>query len=222
MKIDPKNMTNRERHVLTGNLYVPRPISLISTISEDGIVNLAPYSLSGLVCYHPVPYVFFTPIRRGGDGGVKKDSLVNVEQTGEWVVNMVSEDIAQQMQVAAAGFASEIDEFQVAGLTPVPSDLVGPPRVAESPISLECQLVQITSFGRPIAGEMVMGEVLMVHVKDDLYRDGDIDTASYHVIGRMGARGGNGIYTRTRDLFEMPSLTAEDMERALAQVSERV
>ncbi len=198
MKIDPQNLTRRERHLFMGNLVVPRPIALVSTISKDGIPNLAPFSLFNVVCYHPVPVVFFTSQRRKGVS--KKDTLVNIEQTQEFVINMVTEDIAEKMNVASADYPPEVDEFEVSGLTPVPGDLVKAPRVAESPINMECRLTQIVEFGKPdVTAEMILGEVLRVHVRDDLYREGVIDTASSHIIGRMGW----GLYTRTRDLFEI-------------------
>lgn len=199
MKIDPQQLTRRERHLFMGNLVVPRPIALTSTISSDGILNLSPFSLFNLVCYHPVPIVFITPMRR--EGIFKKDTLVNIEQTREFVVNMVTEEIAERMNIASADYAPEVDEFKISGLTPVPADLVRPPRVAESPINMECRMSQIIEFGKPdIVAEMVLGEVLRVHVRDDLYRELDINAASAHIIGRMGW----GWYTRTSDIFEIP------------------
>ena len=198
MKIDPKNLTKRERHLFMGNLVVPRPIALVATISEKGIRNLAPYSLFNIVCYHPVPIVYYTPMRK--TGGVKKDSLINVEQTQEFVINLVTEEIADKMNTASGNYPPEVDEFSLSGLTPVTGDLVRAPRVAESPFNLECRLYQIVSFGEPdIAGEMIMGEVLRVHIKEELWNDGIIDANRAHLIGRMGW----GIYTRTRDLFEI-------------------
>ncbi len=200
MKIDPKDMTRQERHLFMGSVVVPRPIALVSTISTDGILNLAPFALFTLICYHPVPIVVFTPMRRLGIS--KKDTLVNIEQTKEFVINMVTEEMAQKMNITSTDFPLEVDEFQASGFTPITSDLVKAPRVAESPVNMECCLTQIVEFGKPkITGEMVMGEVLRIHVKDELYRNGIVDDASLHVIGRMGWA----FYTRTRDLFEIES-----------------
>lgn len=197
MKIDPQNLAKRERHLFMGNLVVPRPIALVSTISGRGIFNLAPFSLFNIVCYHPA-MVFFTPMRR--EGGSKKDTLVNIEQAREFVINLVTEDITKQMNIASGDYPPEVDEFKISGLTPVPSDLVKPPRVAESPFNMECRLTQILEFGKSdVTAEMILGEVLRVHVRDDLYREGAIDAALAHIIGRMGW----GLYTRTRDLFEI-------------------
>ena len=198
MKIDPQKLTRRERHLFMGSVVVPRPIALVSSISADGVFNLAPFSLFNLVSYHPVPIVFFSPLRR--DGISKKDTLVNIEQTKEFVINMVTEDIVEKMNVTSGNYAPEVDEFNVSGLTSVPSDLIKAPRVAESPISMECRLTELIELGKPdITGEMIMGEVLRVHVQDDLYRDGIVDIVSLHIVARMGF----GFYTRTNDLFEM-------------------
>ncbi|MFC1870487.1 flavin reductase family protein [Chloroflexota bacterium] len=205
MKIEPENLSRGERHRQLGNIFVPRPIAFISTISADGVFNLAPYSMSGIVTPHPAT-VFFTATRfhghsrQGREDGSKKDTLVNVEQTGEFAVNIVTEEIAQQMNITSDFYPPEMDEFQVSGLTPVPGDIVKAPRVKESPVNMECRLTQIIPLGKPdITSEMVIGEVLLIHVSDDLWRDGTIDANQYHVIGRMGW----GLYTRTHDLFRL-------------------
>ena len=198
MKIDPGTLSEHQRHLFMGNLVVPRPIALVSTISLEGIPNLAPYSLFNIVCYHPVPIVFYTPMRKAD--GFKKDSLVNVELTKEFVINLVTEEIADKMNITSGNYPSEVNEFDVSQLTPIPADLVKAPLVKESPFNLECHLYQIVTFGKPdIAGDMIMGEVLRVHVRDELWNDGIISANDAHLIGRMGW----GLYTRTRDLFEI-------------------
>lgn len=198
MKIDPKDLSGRQRHLFMGNLVVPRPIALVSTISPEGIYNLAPYSLFNIVCYHPVPIVFYTPMRKAD--GLKKDSLVNVELTKEFVINLVTEEIAEKMNITSSYYPPEVDEFKESQLTPVPADIVKAPLVKESPFNLECRLYQIVPFGSPdIAGDMIMGEVLRVHVGDEFWNDGIIDANKAHLIGRMGW----GLYSRTRDLFEL-------------------
>jgi flavin reductase (DIM6/NTAB) family NADH-FMN oxidoreductase RutF len=198
MKLDVGDLSNAERHKLLGNLVVPRPIFLVSTLSKSGNANLAPYSLSNIICYTPA-MVFLTPMRK--PGGNKKDTLVNIEQTQEFVINMVTEDMAQQMTITSRAYPPEVNEFQMSGLTPVPSDLVKPSRVAESPFNLECRLKQIIPFGDPldITADMILGTILRVHIADNYYNGGAVDTASAHLIGRMGL----GFYTRTRDLFKM-------------------
>ena len=205
MKVDPAEITHSERHGLLGNLIIPRPIAFVSTISADGIFNLAPFSMFGLVCYHPAT-IYFTVSRwrnrkqmDRADGSMK-DTRVNIGQTKEFVVNMVTEEIAQQMNTASGVYSPEVDEFQVSGLTPVPSDIVKVPRVKESPVNLECRTTQILEFGKPdITAEMVFGEILRIHIRDDVWGNGKIDADAYRVIGRMGW----GRYTRTRDLFKI-------------------
>ena len=164
MIIDLKSLDKRQRHLFMGNLIVPRPIALVSTISPEGIPNLAPYSLFNIVCYHPVPIVFYTPMRKAD--GLKKDSLVNVELTKEFVINLVTEEIADKMNITSGNYPPEVSEFTVSRLSPVPADIVKAPLVKESPFNLECFLYQIVPFGSPnIAGDMIMGEVLRVHVR---------------------------------------------------------
>ncbi len=198
MKFDPPSMSYRDRQRLLQSLVVPRPIFLISSVSETGAVNLAPYSLSNLVSYHPSGIVVSSPMRKLD--GAKKDTLLNVEQTGEWVVNFVTEDLIEKAVACSVGYDRGVNEFEVTGLTPLASDLVRAPRVAESPVSLEIRLMQIVPFGEPALGEMMVGEIVRAHIRDDIYRPeaGVIDVAALHMVARMG----DGIYSRTRDLFE--------------------
>ena len=142
MKIDPKNFEGFSR-VLTG-VVVPRPIALVSTKSTDGIVNLAPFSFFNAVSYDP-PTIIFSSSRRVGDKA--KDTLANIEATGEFVIAVVVDEIAEAMNRTAAEYPAEVNEFEIAGLTEAPSDLVAPPRVAESPVNMECRLVQVVPIG---------------------------------------------------------------------------
>ena len=140
MKIDPKTFENFYR-VLTG-VVVPRPIAFVSTQSPDGIDNLAPYSFFNAVAYDP-PTVVFSSSRRVEHKS--KDTLRNIEETGEFVVNIVVDDIAEAMNATAAEYPEDVDEFDIARLTAVPSDIVKPPRVAESPVNMECRLNQVVT-----------------------------------------------------------------------------
>jgi flavin reductase (DIM6/NTAB) family NADH-FMN oxidoreductase RutF len=205
LKIDPSELTHGERHRQMGDIYIPRPIAFVSTVSADGVFNLAPFSMSNIVSYHPA-MVFFTAgrfygrSRLGREDGSKKDTLANIEQTGDFVFNMVTEEIAEQMNVASDVYPPEVDEFEVSGLTPLPSDIVKAPRVMESPVNMECRLKHMLPIGEPgVTAEIIIGEVLRIHVRDDLWHGDTIDASSYHVIGRMGW----GLYTRTRDLFTL-------------------
>jgi flavin reductase (DIM6/NTAB) family NADH-FMN oxidoreductase RutF len=131
---------------------------------------------------------------------LRKDTLRNVEETGEFVVNVVNETIAASVNDTAAEVPPEVDEFQLAGLTPMASEAVRPPRVAESPAQIECKLLQVIYVGRaPGAGVIVLGEVVRFHVREDLFEDFRIDPAALDAVGRMA---GN-TWVRTRDRMEL-------------------
>jgi flavin reductase (DIM6/NTAB) family NADH-FMN oxidoreductase RutF len=201
MKVDPVSLNVRERLIFMGSIVVPRPIAWITSVGKSGVVNLAPYSLFNLICYEPVPMVFVSPHRN--DYGEKiriKDTLRNIEETKEFVVNMVTEETAEAMNISAGPYPPEVSEVALTGLTTVPSDEVQPPRIAESPVNLECRVTQIMNFGKDISAvSMIIAEILRVHVRDELYKDGMVDVSALHVIARMGY----GRYTRTREIFEM-------------------
>ena len=198
MIINPPEHDYRDIYKLMVGVIVPRPIAFVSTISEDGIRNLAPFSFFTGISANP-PVICFSPMIRASDGA-RKDTLRNVEATKEFVVNAVSEEFAERMNICSVEFPPEVDEFEMSGLTPVASDLVKPPRVKESHISMECRLVQIVEVSsKPLGGSLVMGEVLRFHVDDALFENYKIDPDKLHAIGRMGGP----TYTRTTDLFDM-------------------
>ena len=198
MTIDPSLEEPRDIYRLMTGLIVPRPIAFVSTLGTDGTRNLAPFSFFTAISANP-PVICFAPMIRGRDTRTK-DTLRNVEATREFVVNIVCEEIAAQMNATSADFPPEIDEFRQSGLTPVPSDLVRPPRVAESPANMECKLVQIvTVSAKPLGGSLVLGEVVRFHVNDDLINHFVIDPSRLHAIGRMEGS----VYTRTTDRFEL-------------------
>jgi len=197
MKIDPVGLDSREIHELMVGCVVPRPIAFVSMIGEDGVYNVAPFSFFTLLSMHPTVVGFAIGRKRGGS---KKDTLVNIEFSRDYVINVVSEAIAPAMNQASGDYPSHVDEFKEAGLTPVASDLVKPPRVAESPIQIECRLMQIMEFGVfPRIHNFIVGEVLAVHVQDDLIVDGVIKSDRLKAVGRLG----EDLYCRTGDLFEM-------------------
>jgi flavin reductase (DIM6/NTAB) family NADH-FMN oxidoreductase RutF len=197
MKIDPAGLDARGIHELMVGCVAPRPIAFVSTIGEDGVYNVAPFSFFTLMSMHPTVVGFAIGRRRGGS---KKDTLANIEFSKDYVINVVSEAIASAMNQASGDYPSHVDEFKETGLTPLACDLVSPPRVAESPIQLECRLMQIMEFGAsPRLHNFVVGEVLIVHVQDDLMVDGVIKADRLKAVGRLGEDS----YCRTRDLFEM-------------------
>jgi flavin reductase (DIM6/NTAB) family NADH-FMN oxidoreductase RutF len=160
----------------------PRPIGWISTHDGAGHYNLAPYSFFNAFAYKP-------PIIGFASTGLK-DTLHNARHTGEFVWNLATMDLAKQMNATSASVAREVSEFDVAGLTPVPSAKVAAPRVAESPVAFECRVTQIVQFtdlqGAPIPGWMVFGQVVGAHIANRLLVDGIYDTAAAHPILRAG------------------------------------
>jgi flavin reductase (DIM6/NTAB) family NADH-FMN oxidoreductase RutF len=196
--INPSERDYRNIYKLMVGVIVPRPIAFVSTVSVDGIRNLAPFSFFTGISANP-PVICFSPMIRGADAS-RKDTLRNIEAVKEFVVNVVSEEFAEQMNICSAEFPPEVDEFAMSGLTPIPSDLVKPPRVQESRINMECRLLQIVDVSaKPLGGSLVLGEVLRFHIDDALFDDFKIDPDKLHPIGRMGGP----TYTRTTDRFDM-------------------
>jgi len=185
MRVDPKKQTTKENYKLLIGSILPRPIAFVSTISAKGIPNLAPFSFFTGITANP-PTLCFAVARRGKES-VKKDTLANIEETREFVVNIVTEEIAEPMNKTGRDFPPEIDEFVEAGLTPQASSIVKPPRVKESPLNMECRLRQIVEIGadEPGAGSLVIGEVVLYHIDDKLYKDGRIDTKLLRPVGRL-------------------------------------
>jgi flavin reductase (DIM6/NTAB) family NADH-FMN oxidoreductase RutF len=165
-------------------LVGPRPIGWISTLSGDGIPNLAPYSFFNAVCETPPIIVF-------ASSGAK-DSLANVEATGEFVWNMATRALADAMNATSATVAAGIDEFDLAGLETAPSRVVAPPRVSASPAALECRLLEVVALhdldGQPTGSRLVIGQVVGVHIDRAYLRDGLFDTGAAHPIMRAGYR----------------------------------
>ena len=185
MIIDPKHSSYQDCYKLMVGSIVPRPIALVSTVSPSGARNLAPFSYFTAVASRP-PTLCFCPGRRH-PGGERKDTLENIEATGEFVVNVVSASMADRMNTTATDYPSDIDEFEVSGFTPISSERVAPPRVRESPINLECKLHQVIHIGEPAAGggALVIGEIVLFHVADELYENGRINIEKLDPLGRL-------------------------------------
>jgi flavin reductase (DIM6/NTAB) family NADH-FMN oxidoreductase RutF len=198
MIIDPGAMPWRDAYKLMIGSILPRPIAWVSTVSRDGIYNLAPFSFFTAVAAEPMT-ICFSPMR--GDSGRKKDTLLNVEETGEFVVNIVSEPLVAAMNATSAPFPPEVDEFQAAGLTPLPCETVRAPRVGESLVAYECKLLQVVHVGeaKAGAGALVLGTVQRLHVADALLDQGRINPDLLQPIGRMA---GND-YVRCADRFTL-------------------
>ncbi len=195
MIIDPQSFDGFNR-VLTG-VVVPRPIAFVSTMSKDGLINLAPYSFFNAVAYDP-PTIVFSSSRHAGDK--RKDTLAHIEETGEFVVNIVVDDIAEAMNRTAAEYPSEVSEFEIAGLTPAPSERVKPPRVAESPVNMECRLLQVVPLGQGDHQHgLVIGQIVLMHVRDDIIDGHRINHQRLKPTGRLAGS----MYCHTSDVFEM-------------------
>jgi len=206
LSVNPANCEPRQIYKLMTGIIVPRPIALVSTIDRNGLANLAPFSFFCGVGSNP-PTVLFCPALRAAanpEPGMRpeqrKDTLRNVEETGEFVINVVSEQIAAGANAAAAEVAPGVNEFELAGLDAVASQVVGPPRVALSPAQMECRLLQVIYTGRvPGAGVIVLGEVVRFHLREDLFEDFRIDPALLDAVGRMAGH----TWVRTQDRFDL-------------------
>jgi flavin reductase (DIM6/NTAB) family NADH-FMN oxidoreductase RutF len=205
LEINPGDLPHGEVSKLMIGSVVPRPIAWVSTISEDGRPNLAPFSFFTAVCPKP-PTVVFCPGVRGTDGG-QKDTLHNIRAMGEYVINFVTEPLAEKMNITATEVPPDVNEFERAGLTPAPSQVVQPPRVAESPIHFECKLREIIVISdEPGGGNLVIGTVVHMHFAESVYRAGNqVDIAAYQAIGRLAGAS----YCRVNDFFDLKRLRSE-------------
>jgi len=200
MHYDPDKNDHGLAHSPFKSCVIPRPIGWISTISPDGVHNLAPYSQFQNLTFDP-PYVMFAANQN--TLGKRKDSVVNTEQTGEFVYNMATYDLRDAMNRSAAEVPPDIDEFELAGLTKAASIRVKPYRVAESPIQFECryhQTIRLPGNGLMGTVDIVIGRVLMVHIKDEVIGpDGRLDILKIRPLARLGYYD----YTVVDSLFEM-------------------
>lgn len=186
---------SRDAYKLLSGLVVPRPIGWIGTRRANGTFNLAPFSFFNVVSTNP-PTVIFSG---GRHSDRPKDSVTLAEMAGEFTVNIVSEEVAEAMNITAGSFSAEDDEFEIAGLTPVLGSVVNAPMVEESPANLECRVVEIMDLGSLPTSRVVVGEVQVIHVRDDVLDGSRIDSDALAAIGRMA---GN-TYIHTRDRFEL-------------------
>jgi flavin reductase (DIM6/NTAB) family NADH-FMN oxidoreductase RutF len=205
LSLNPAECESRQVYKLMTGIIVPRPVALVSTVDRNGAANLAPFSFFTGVGSNP-PTVLFCPVVRSrstiadGDPDLRKDTLRNVEETGEFVINVVSETISAAANTTAAEVPPEVDEFVLSGLTPQASDVVRPARVAESPAQMECKLLQVIYTSRdPGAGVVVLGEIVRFHVRRDLVDNFRVDPTGLDAVGRMA---GN-TWVRTHDRIEL-------------------
>lgn len=216
MFYEPKNNDHGLARPPFKSCVVPRPIGWLSTLSPDGVANLAPYSQFTNLTFDP-PYVAVSINQSHLQE--RKDTVTNIEQTGEFVYNMVTYDLREQMNITAAEFPADVDEFEAAGLEKAPSVLVKPWRVAESPIQFECvyvQTIRLPGDGRCGTADIIIGKVVGIHIKDKFIgKNGKIDMVSIKPLARMGYSD----YTTVEHVFEIsPSKAAgvrEDLSLGL-------
>jgi len=208
MRFDLAELSAADRYKLLGGLIVPRPIALVTTRSADGRSNAAPFSFFNVFAEEPPLIVLGLGISPSGGA---KDTTVNIRDTGEFVVNLVDEAIAEAMNLCAIDFPPEVDEIEVAGLALAPSDKVAPPRIAQAPVSLECRRYLTLQPARE--RYLVLGRVVMAHVRDRVLDPATlrVDRDAYAPIGRLFGGG----YVRTHDRFEIARLTYREwLERS--------
>lgn len=196
MLINPKDLDERSVYKLLIGSVVPRPIAWTSTASREGVRNLAPFSFFTVASRNP-PTLCISIGPRDSENA-SKDTLDNVEETGEFVVNIVSLSLSNKMHESSKDHAPEADEFEKAGLTPAPCEVVNAPRVEEAGVSMECVLDRVLPLG---SDHLVIGRVVRFHVEDDLYgENGRIDVAGLDPLGRLA-----GDYTKVETIFDLPT-----------------
>jgi flavin reductase (DIM6/NTAB) family NADH-FMN oxidoreductase RutF len=204
MQIDPKTNSTQDNYKLLTNLVAPRPIAWVTSRNEQKVINLAPFSFFNAVCSNPL-YVIVSIAQRP-DGG-QKDTARNIQAIGEFVVNLVTEDLLDAMNISAAEFPPEESELAAAGLHPADSTYVSVPRIAEAKASLECKFHSALPLG---LYTLFIGQVVMFHVADALVGPRQ-HINNFAPIGRLGSPS---MYCRTTDRFDLPRLTYEQATKA--------
>ena len=192
---DTADMEPSEIYKLLIGLVVPRPIAWVGTQYQDQL-NLAPFSFFNTVSADP-PVIVFSPT---GPSDSPKDTLFNISETGMFTHNVVSRSLAERMNISSGSYPAHVDEFALAGVTPVMGDIVSAPRVSEADASMECTLLDIVSFGEGnLSGNLVIGTVVRFHLADDLVENFRVDSDRLDAVGRMaGAQ-----YATTKDRFAL-------------------
>lgn len=197
MIIDPDTLDPKSGYKLLIGSVVPRPIAWTSTMSAGGVLNLAPFSFFTVASRNP-PMLCISIGPRTDDEPGSKDTLANIEETGEFVINIVSVPLSNAMHESSGSHPPEADEFEKAGLTPAPCEVVGVPRVGEAGVSMECVLDRVLALG---SDHLVLGRMVRFHVRDELYtQNGRIDVAKLQPLGRLA-----GDYTKIETIFALPT-----------------
>jgi flavin reductase (DIM6/NTAB) family NADH-FMN oxidoreductase RutF len=199
MQFDFRTMSATDRYKLLIGSVVPRPIALVTTVDKAGIVNAAPFSFFNVMGNDP-PAIVLGIDRR--PTGAPKDTVRNIRDTGEFVINIVDEAIAEAMNVCAIDFPEGVDELVEAGLAPSPSHSVAPPWIAEAPVAFECRLLDEVRIGRGTRS-IIIGEILYCHMRDGLVDERlHVDPARLKAVGRLGGS----LYATISDRFNMPRI----------------
>jgi flavin reductase (DIM6/NTAB) family NADH-FMN oxidoreductase RutF len=209
MDFDLEQLPHSYAYKLMVGLIAPRPIALITSMDEDGQLNAAPFSAYNYLCTDP-PIIGVGVANRSGEAFVPKDTARNIRRTGEFVVNVVTEDIAEQMSLCSTDFPAGMNELEIAGFTTAPSKLINVPRIAEAHAALECREFTTLEIGR---SRIILGRVVAVYVEDRFVDAAGpyVKAEELHAIGRMN---GLGNYVRTRDAFmTIPRISYEDWEK---------
>jgi len=194
--LDPSELDPHSRYKLLIGSVVPRPIAWTSTVSRDGVRNLAPFSFFTVASRDPAMLCISVGPRVGRPPDTK-DTLSNIEETGEFVINIVSLHLSNTMHESSKNHPPEADEFERAGLTPAPCEVVGAPRVGEAGVRMECVLDRVLPLG---TDHLIIGRMVRFHVRDELYENGRIDVAKLQPLGRLA-----GNYTKVETIFELPT-----------------
>jgi flavin reductase (DIM6/NTAB) family NADH-FMN oxidoreductase RutF len=212
MIIDPADLDRRERNGLMNGLVSPRPIAWVSSLAPDGARNLAPFSFFGAFSFDP-PTIGLGP---GSRAGVNKDSLRNIKETGEFVVNLVDRRLAETANACSAEFGPQVDEWDAAGVEAAPSVLVAPARVADAPAALECRVRQIVELGTAerASNNLVVAWVVRIHVRDDAMDGLTPLTEALDLVGRLGGDE----WCTTRDRFTLKRPVSTDPAEVAAQL----
>jgi flavin reductase (DIM6/NTAB) family NADH-FMN oxidoreductase RutF len=197
VQFDPKELTEKDVYKLLIGSVVPRPIAWVSTISTEGVVNLAPFSFFNVASRNPPMLCISIGPGVGEREGTEKDTLVNIRNQKEFVINVVPSSLGNEMQKTSENLPSDVDEFKAAGLTTLDSTVVKPKRVKEAPIQMECQLEQVIQLG---SDHLVIGRMVRYHINDDYYLGNyKVDLEKLQPLGRLA-----GNYSESTEFFSLP------------------
>ncbi|MDQ0417500.1 flavin reductase (DIM6/NTAB) family NADH-FMN oxidoreductase RutF [Croceifilum oryzae] len=205
MRLDPKQLTQKDNYKLMIGSVLPRPIAFVTSINQEGIVNAAPFSFYTAVSTNP-PMIGFTVNRKPGN--IQKDTASNIRLNGEFVVHVVDETNVTMVNETATEFPSDVSEVEAAGFTLEPSEVVKVPRIRESKVQLECKLHQIIPMGGTADApnsDFIVGEIVQFHVQDDLLTDGKINTDQLQPVGRLAGL----YYGNIGETYAMPRKSYE-------------